>query len=77
MNASVDYAQADRLLGISTPLGKDVFLLERLEGREGISSLFEFQVTVRSRRDPIRPADIIGSIVDLTIDRGLGKPRRT
>ena len=76
MDAPVDYAQADRLLGISTPLGKDVLLLERLQGHEGISSLFEFQVTVRSSRDPIRPADIIGSIVDVTIDRGIGKPRR-
>jgi type VI secretion system secreted protein VgrG len=76
MNAPVNYVQARRLLAISTSLGEDVFLLERFEGHEGISSLFEFQATVRSKRD-IRPAEIIGSAVDLTLDLGVGKGLRT
>jgi type VI secretion system secreted protein VgrG len=76
MNAPVNYVQARRLLAISTSLGEDVLLLERFEGHEGISSLFEFQATVRSKRD-IRPAEIIGSAVDLTLDLGVGEGSRT
>jgi type VI secretion system secreted protein VgrG len=76
MNAPVNYVQARRLLAISTALGEDVLLLERFEGHEGISSLFEFQAAVRSKRD-IRPAEIIGSAVDLTLDLGVGKGLRT
>jgi type VI secretion system secreted protein VgrG len=76
MNAPVNYVQARRLLAISTSLGEDVLLLERFEGREGISSLFHFQATVRSKRD-IRPAEIIGSAVDVTLDLGIGKGLRT
>jgi type VI secretion system secreted protein VgrG len=76
MNAPVNFVQATRLLGIATPLGKDVLLLERLTGRESISSLFEFRANVRSKHNPLRPADIIGGAVDLTLDRGVGKPQR-
>ena len=76
MNAPVNYVQSRRLLAISTSLGQDVLLLERLEGHEGISSLFEFHATVRSKRD-IRPAEIIGSAVDITLDLGVGKGLRT
>jgi type VI secretion system secreted protein VgrG len=75
MNAPFDYTQTDRLLAISTPLGRDVLLLERLAGSEGISSLFELQATVRSKRDPIAPADILGSLVDVTLDLGRGQQR--
>ena len=32
--------QADRLMQFSSPLGKDVLLIESLEGAEGISRLF-------------------------------------
>ena len=76
MNAPVNYVQVGRLLSISTSLGEDVLLLERLEGYEGISSLFEFQATVRAKRE-IRPAEMIGSAVDLTLDLGVGKGTRT
>jgi type VI secretion system secreted protein VgrG len=75
MNAPVNYVQARRLLAISTSLGEDTLLLERFEGREGISSLFEFHATVRSKRD-IAPSDIIGSAVDLMLDLGVGKGQR-
>ena len=76
MNAPVNYVQARRLLAISTSLGEDVLLLERFEGQEGISTLFQFQAAVRSKRD-IRPAEIIGSAVDVTLDLGIGKGART
>ena len=39
-----EYAQADRPLAITTPLGKDVLLLNALRGREAISKLFCFQL---------------------------------
>jgi type VI secretion system secreted protein VgrG len=76
MNAPVNYVQSHRLLAISTSLGQDVLLLERFEGHEGISSLFEFHATVRSKRD-VRPAEIIGSAVDIALDLGVGKGLRT
>jgi type VI secretion system secreted protein VgrG len=77
MNAHVDYKQAGRVLSIATPLGEDILLLERLDGREGLSSLFEFQAAVLSKLDPLKPAAIIGSTVDLTLDRGADLPPRT
>src|SRR5579872_1057 len=39
-----EYAQADRPLAITTPLGKDILLLTALRGREAISKLFSFQL---------------------------------
>jgi type VI secretion system secreted protein VgrG len=39
-----DYAQAERPLAISTPLGKDILLITALRGRETISKLFRFEV---------------------------------
>src|SRR6266571_3655702 len=75
MNAPFEYAQTNRLLGIATPLGRDVLLLERLAGHEGISCLFELEATVRSKRDPLHPAEIVGNAVDLTLDLGRGKQR--
>jgi type VI secretion system secreted protein VgrG len=38
------FAQDDRLLTFTSPLGKDVLLPERLTGSEGISELFSYQL---------------------------------
>jgi len=38
--------QADRLMQFTSPLGKDVLLIESIEGGEGISRLFDFQVVL-------------------------------
>jgi len=39
-----EYAQKDRPLSVSTPLGKDMLLITRLRGQETISQLFQFQL---------------------------------
>src|SRR5271157_826073 len=58
------FKQADRLMQFSSPLGKDVLLIESLQGAEGISRLFEFQVELLATVDTaIDPKSIIGSKV--------------
>src|SRR5215472_13383624 len=41
---AVTYAQSGRLLQLTTPLGTDVLKLERLQGAEGLSRLFRFEL---------------------------------
>ncbi|MBI3682360.1 MAG: type VI secretion system tip protein VgrG [Acidobacteria bacterium] len=43
-----DYSQANRPIKVKTPLGEDVLLLERFEGREGISRPFQFHLRMVS-----------------------------
>src|SRR4030088_1649902 len=38
------YSQADRPIGVDTPLGKDALVLIGFKGEEGISRLFNFQL---------------------------------
>ena len=60
--------QADRLMQFSSPLGKDVLLIESLEGAEGISRLFEYHVELLATVDTkIDPKSIIGSKVAVAI----------
>jgi type VI secretion system secreted protein VgrG len=60
--------QADRLMQFSSPLGKDVLLIESLEGAEGISRLFEFHVELLATLETkIDPKSIIGAKVAVAI----------
>jgi type VI secretion system secreted protein VgrG len=60
--------QADRLMQFTSPLGKDVLLIESLDGAEGISRLFEFQVELLATVDTaIDPKSIIGAKVTVAI----------
>jgi type VI secretion system secreted protein VgrG len=60
--------QADRLMQFSSPLGKDVLLMESLDGAEGISRLFEFQVSLLATVDTvIDPKSIVGAKVTVAI----------
>ena len=60
--------QTDRLMQFSSSLGKDVLLIESLDGAEGISRLFEFQVELLATVDTkIDPVSIIGSKVCVTL----------
>ncbi|TWB64103.1 late control gene D protein (GPD), partial [Nitrospirillum amazonense] len=61
------YTQAERLLGIESPLGPDQLLLEALEGTEGISTPFEFRATVRAMDDNVDPAALVAQSVDLKL----------
>jgi type VI secretion system secreted protein VgrG len=60
--------QADRLMQFTSPLGKDVLLIESLDGAEGISRLFEFQVELLADTGAtIDPKSMIGAKVAVSI----------
>jgi type VI secretion system secreted protein VgrG len=59
--------QADRLIGIDTPLGPDVLLLQSFAGREAISRLFYFEAELVSEDASISFDRVIGQAVSLRI----------
>ncbi len=67
--------QQDRLVSISTPLGKDVLLVESLEGTEAMSSLFRFQLVLVSEKRDIALKDLVGQNVTVAIEL-VGKKAR-
>ena len=67
--------QDNRPFSITTPLGKDVLMLESFEGTEGVSRLFSFQMVLVSEVNPaIAYDDIVGKNVTITIQHP-GGPR--
>jgi len=70
-----DYTQTGRLLTIDTPLGKDVFLVERFSGQEMVNDLFQFQATIRAKRDDVTAQDIVGRNVTVWLDLDKGRRR--
>ncbi len=70
------YTQTGRLLSITTPLGKDVLLLQSLSGYEGISRLFNFELDLLAyQNDAIAFKSIVGQNVTITIQLTEGKSR--
>jgi type VI secretion system secreted protein VgrG len=62
------FLQTDRLMQFSSSLGKDVLLIESLDGTEGISRLFEYHVELLAPVDTaIDPKSIVGSKVSVAI----------
>ncbi|MDH5354103.1 MAG: type VI secretion system tip protein VgrG [Gammaproteobacteria bacterium] len=59
--------QDNRLLSISSPLGKDELLLTGFKGMESISNLFEFKIDVLSKNHALSPDQLIGKRVNLTV----------
>ena len=60
--------QTDRLMQFSSPLGKDVLLIESLDGAEGISRLFEYHVELLAAvGTKIDPKSVVGSKVAVAI----------
>jgi type VI secretion system secreted protein VgrG len=68
------WSQAGRQITVTSPLGKDVLLLEALEGEECISDLFEFKLHLLSENASISFADIVGKSMTLTL-QGKGGAR--
>ncbi len=60
--------QLDRLITLTTPLGKDVLLVESLEGTEGISQLFRFQLVLVSEKRDIALNALVGQNVTIGIE---------
>jgi type VI secretion system secreted protein VgrG len=61
------YTQNSRLIGLETPLGNDVLLLQAVNGREGISQLFHFTADLLSENHSISFKKIVGKQVTLHI----------
>lgn len=72
---SASYIQADRILRIETSLGLDVFLPERMTMVEKVSDLFELSIAVRSKKTDIKPDDLVGKLVDVSVEQGMGERR--
>ncbi|NTV94546.1 MAG: type VI secretion system tip protein VgrG [Thiobacillus sp.] len=64
-----------RLLEIDTPLGPDVFIVQRFSGNEGLGRLSEYQVSLVSKRKNIGAKDILGKSVTVRMDCGLRSQR--
>ncbi|WP_454818900.1 type VI secretion system tip protein TssI/VgrG [Labrys neptuniae] len=73
--ASAGYIQAGRILRIETPLGADVLLPEHMEMREAINDLFTLTIAVRSKKIDIKPDEIVGKLVDVSLELGQGERR--
>jgi len=74
--AEREATQEGRLLSLTTPLGKDKLLLRGLEGREGISSLFQFDLAMVSENRSISFDDIVGKDVSIALELANGRSRQ-
>ncbi|HEV2136444.1 MAG TPA: type VI secretion system tip protein TssI/VgrG [Terracidiphilus sp.] len=62
------FAQKERLLEFTSPLGKDVLLAERFSGMEGVSELFRYEIELLAAADKtIDPKKIVGEKACLSI----------
>ena len=59
--------QAERYIRINTPLGEDVLLLERFEGVEQISGLFEFEATMLTESTTVDLSALLNQPVVVTV----------
>ncbi|HVT94523.1 MAG TPA: type VI secretion system tip protein TssI/VgrG [Bryobacteraceae bacterium] len=69
------YSQATRQLQITTPLGKDVLLLERTVGEEGISTPFRFDVEMVSENASINAQDLLRKPATISVALADGSKR--
>ena len=67
--------QRTRQIAVDSPFGKDVLLLRRFDGREGISQLFEYELEMLSERSDLDPLQIVGHPVAWVMDHVGGQPR--
>jgi type VI secretion system secreted protein VgrG len=67
--------QHDRLIHLTTPLGKDVLHVETLEGSEGISRPFRFQLVLASEKRDIALGALVGQRVTVALEVRGGKFR--
>ncbi|WP_429924924.1 type VI secretion system tip protein TssI/VgrG [Agrobacterium vitis] len=63
-----DFIQASRVLKLSSPLGEDQLLPERMTVDEGVNRLFEITLSVRAKREAVKPEELIGKLVDVSLE---------
>lgn len=61
------FKQAGGLLTLSSPFGADDLLLDSMEGSEGISELFKFNLHMRSGSTSLAASTIVGKSVTVTL----------
>ncbi|TWD55467.1 type VI secretion system secreted protein VgrG [Agrobacterium vitis] len=66
--STVDFIQASRVLNVSSPLGDDQLLPERLTVEEGVNRLFDITLSVRAKREAIKAEELIGKLVDVSLE---------
>ncbi|NTJ44999.1 type VI secretion system tip protein VgrG [Agrobacterium larrymoorei] len=66
--SSSDFIQASRVLKVKSPLGEDQLLPERVVVNEGVSQLFEIQLSVRAKKEAVKPEELIGRLVDVSVE---------
>ena len=73
---SSDFIQANRVLKLTSPLGDDQLLPERMSVEEGVNQLFEIKLVVRAKREVVKPEELIGNLVtvDVEIAEGIRRP---
>lgn len=69
------YTQTHRLASLSTPLGADVFLLNRAHVDEAVSGMFTITLDVQSERDDLTALAVIGQPAEITLDLADGERR--
>ncbi|HRJ61286.1 MAG TPA: type VI secretion system tip protein TssI/VgrG [Azospirillaceae bacterium] len=69
---SVEFRQAGRLVTVTTALGPDVLLAEKLTGTEALSTPFSFELTAISKNIDIKASALVGSAATVTLDVGQG-----
>ncbi len=67
-SSAADFIQASRILKINSPLGEDQLLPERVTIEESISSLFEIHLVARTKKEQIKPEDLIGRLLDVSVE---------
>ena len=68
--------QNNRVANLTTPLGADTLVVQRVEGVDGISQLFSYDLTVLAdASQEITFSDILGKTVSLGFDGGTGTVR--
>ncbi|NTF36533.1 type VI secretion system tip protein TssI/VgrG [Agrobacterium rubi] len=66
--SSADFIQASRVLKVKSPLGEDQLLPERMSINEGVSQLFEIQLNVRAKKEAVKPEELIGRLIDVSVE---------
>ena len=72
---STAFTQDTRRIGLETPLGKDVLLLDSFLGREEMSRLFAYDLQLLSEKDGLDAKDIVGKNVTFHIELADGSKR--
>lgn len=62
-----DFTQARAMLQLSSPLGPDDLLLDSMEGSEGLSELFQFDLHMRSGSTSLSAESVVGKYMTVTL----------